>query len=139
MAGSGKETTYSMGDHTPLLVLSMQPHTPYNNLKQQFVQVTNPPLDLLREGVVKSFGMTLGKKESIHKVPKRGASLIQLDSPILNTNEMECIPSLVMEEKEGFKQASISVRHTLSDRPKGIRCDINNFSDRAVEDVMASR
>ena len=63
MAGGAKETTYSMGDDAPLAVLSVKAHPTYNYFKQRFAQVTNPPIDPLREGVVMSLGMTLGKKE----------------------------------------------------------------------------
>jgi glutamate synthase (ferredoxin) len=135
MAGSGKETTYSMGDDAPLSVLSERPHTPYNYFKQRFAQVTNPPIDPLREGVVMSFAMTLGKKESIYKVSERGARLIHLQSPILNTNEMDRIASLMAEENGGFKQATISTRYALSDGPEGIRRAIDDICDKAAEDV----
>jgi glutamate synthase (ferredoxin) len=135
MAGSGKETTYSMGDDAPLSVLSERPHTPYNYFKQRFAQVTNPPIDPLREGVVMSFAMTLGKKESIYKVNEKGARLIHLESPILNTNEMKRIASFANEENGGFKQATISTRYALSDGPEGIRQAIDAVCDKAVEDV----
>jgi glutamate synthase (ferredoxin) len=62
MAGSAKETTYSMGDDAPIAALSERPHPLYNYFKQRFAQVTNPPIDPLREGVVMSLSMTLGKK-----------------------------------------------------------------------------
>ena len=78
MAGSAKETTYSMGDDAPISCLSERPHVLYNYFKQRFAQVTNPPIDPLREGVVMSLGMTLGKKESIYKVSEQGARLIHL-------------------------------------------------------------
>ena len=52
MAGSGKETTYSMGDDAPQAVFSQHPHSLYNYFKQRFTQVTNPPIDPLCEGVV---------------------------------------------------------------------------------------
>ena len=84
MAGAAKETTYSMGDDAPIACLSERPHTLYNYFKQRFAQVTNPPIDPLREGVVMSLGMTLGKKESIYKVTEEGARLIHLESPVLN-------------------------------------------------------
>ena len=137
MAGSGKETTYSMGDDAPLSVLSERPHTPYNYFKQRFAQVTNPPIDPLREGVVMSFAMTLGKKESIYKVSEKGARLIHLESPILNTNEMKRIASLASEENGGFRQSTISTRYALSDGPDGIRRAIDALCDKAAEDVRS--
>lgn len=135
MAGSGKETTYSMGDDAPIAVLSERPHTPYNYFKQRFAQVTNPPIDPLREGVVMSFAMTLGKKESIYKVSEKGARLIHLESPVLNANEMERIASYAKEENGGFKQATISTRYALEDGPDGLKKAIDAICDKAAEDV----
>ncbi|KAL9187401.1 hypothetical protein ACHAXT_001504 [Thalassiosira profunda] len=135
MAGSGKETTYSMGDDAPIAVLSERPHVPYNYFKQRFAQVTNPPIDPLREGVVMSVAMTLGKKESIYKVSEKGARLIHLESPVLNSNEMDRIADLGKEENGGFKQSSISTRYALADGPSGIKAAIDAICDKAAEDV----
>jgi len=135
MAGSAKETTYSMGDDAPIAVLSERPHTPYNYFKQRFAQVTNPPIDPLREGVVMSVAMTLGKKESIYKVSEKGARLIHLQSPVLNANEMDRIASFAEEANGGFKQSSISTRYALADGPEGIKAAIEAICVKAVEDV----
>eukprot|EP00569_Conticribra_weissflogii_P004752 CAMPEP_0171341962 /NCGR_PEP_ID=MMETSP0878-20121228/12651_1 /TAXON_ID=67004 /ORGANISM="Thalassiosira weissflogii, Strain CCMP1336" /LENGTH=1701 /DNA_ID=CAMNT_0011844453 /DNA_START=175 /DNA_END=5280 /DNA_ORIENTATION=- len=135
MAGSGKETTYSMGDDAPIAVLSERPHTPYNYLKQRFAQVTNPPIDPLREGVVMSVAMTLGKKESIYQVSEKGARLIHLKSPVLNDAEMERIASFAEPENGAFKQSTISTRYALADGPEGIKKAIDAICDKAVEDV----
>jgi len=135
MAGSGKETTYSMGDDAPQAVFSERPHVLYNYFKQRFAQVTNPPIDPLREGVVMSLAMTLGKKESIYKVSEMGARLIHLDSPVLNSVEMEEIRDLAAEENGGFEQATISTRYDLSDGPTGMKTAIDEICDAAVEEV----
>eukprot|EP01082_Thalassiosira_pseudonana_P009607 g8482.t1.1.5e17418a g8482 g8482.t1 contig3:198870-203696(-) len=135
MAGSAKETTYSMGDDAPIAVLSERPHTPYNYFKQRFAQVTNPPIDPLREGVVMSVAMTLGKKESIYKVSEKGARLIHLESPVLNTNEMDRIASYAEPENGGFKQATLSTRYSLEDGPEGIKAAIDAICNKAAEDV----
>lgn len=131
MAGSGKETTYSMGDDAPQAVFSERPHVLYNYFKQRFAQVTNPPIDPLREGVVMSLAMTLGKKESIYKVSEKGARLIHLESPVLNKAEMEEIKSYSDE----FEQATISTRYNISDGPEGIKSAVQEICDAAVEQV----
>jgi glutamate synthase (ferredoxin) len=135
MAGSAKETTYSMGDDAPLSVLSTKPHTPYNYFKQRFAQVTNPPIDPLREGVVMSLAMTLGKKESIYKVSEQGARLIHLESPVLTENELEQIANLAKPENGGFKQTTISTRYALEDGPSGIKSALDKLCDAVVADV----
>eukprot|EP00980_Cylindrotheca_fusiformis_P015855 scaffold4637_cov128-Cylindrotheca_fusiformis.AAC.26 len=135
MAGSGKETTYSMGDDAPIAALSERPHPLYNYFKQRFAQVTNPPIDPLREGVVMSLAMTLGRKESIYKVSEGGARLIHLESPVLNSAEMDQIASLADDAKGGFKQSTVSTRYALSDGPAGIKAALDAICDQAVENV----
>lgn len=135
MAGSAKETTYSMGDDAPLACLSERPHPLYNYFKQRFAQVTNPPIDPLREGVVMSLGMTLGRKESIYKVSEQGARLIHLESPILNSNEMETIKSYAEPENGGFSQTTISTRYNIADGPAGISGALDAVCNEAVESV----
>jgi len=135
MAGSAKETTYSMGDDAPIAVLSERPHVLYNYFKQRFAQVTNPPIDPLREGVVMSLGMTLGKKESIYKVSEKGARLIHLESPILNSVEMEEIAGCAADAKGGFKQETLSTRYDIKDGPEGVKTALDALCDSAVESV----
>ncbi|MGK3735853.1 MAG: glutamate synthase (ferredoxin) [Bacillariaceae sp.] len=137
MAGAAKETTYSMGDDAPIACLSERPHTLYNYFKQRFAQVTNPPIDPLREGVVMSLGMTLGKKESIYKVTEQGARLIHLESPVLNSAEMERIASFAEDKNGGFKQSTLSTRYPLSDGPEGIKTALDSLCNAAVEQVKA--
>merc|ERR1711865_934102 len=131
MAGAAKETTYSMGDDAPIAALSTRPHTLYNYFKQRFAQVTNPPIDPLREGVVMSLGMTLGKKESIYKVSEKGARLIHIESPVLTAAEMATIASFAEESSGGFKQSTLSTRYALSDGPAGIETALDILCDTA--------
>lgn len=135
MAGSAKETTYSMGDDAPISCLSERPHPLFNYFKQRFAQVTNPPIDPLREGVVMSLGMTLGKKESIYKVSEKGARLIHLQSPVLNGVEMEKIKAYAEPENGGFKQTTLSTRYALEDGPAGIKAALDALCDDAADAV----
>merc|ERR1712176_351632 len=137
MAGAAKEKTYSMGDDAPIACLSERPHTLYNYFKQRFAQVTNPPIDPLREGVVMSLAMTLGKKESIYKVSEKGARLIHLSSPIVNSEEMKTIKSFADEENGGFKQHTLTTRYDISDGPAGIKTKLDALCNDAVEKVKA--
>lgn len=132
MAGAAKETTYSMGDDAPLSALSERPHPLYNYFKQRFAQVTNPPIDPLREGVVMSLAMTLGKKESIYKVSERGARLIHIESPVLNAAEMERIAEYSRPKNGGFNQETVSTRYALEDGPSGLLAALDKVCDEAV-------
>lgn len=135
MAGSAKETTYSMGDDAPIAALSERPHGLYNYFKQRFAQVTNPPIDPLREGVVMSLAMTLGKKESIYQVSEKGARLIHLESPILNQAEMDRIKSFEAKDNGGFGQATLSTRFDLADGPAGLEKAIDAICEQAIDAV----
>lgn len=135
MAGAAKETTYSMGDDAPLSCLSERPHPLYSYFKQRFAQVTNPPIDPLREGVVMSLAMTLGKKESIYKVSEKGARLIHLESPVVNDAEMARIKEFAKPENGGFKQETLSTRYDLATGPSGINTALDALCNDAVEAV----
>lgn len=137
MAGAAKETTYSMGDDAPLACLSERPHPLYNYFKQRFAQVTNPPIDPLREGVVMSLGTTLGKKESIYKVSENGARLIHLESPVLNGAEMKELANFADASNGGFKQATVSTRYDIASGPSGIKAALDALCNKAVEEVKA--
>jgi glutamate synthase (ferredoxin) len=135
MAGSAKETTYSMGDDAPLSAFSERPHPLFNYFKQRFAQVTNPPIDPLREGIVMSLAMTLGKKESIYKVSEKGARLIHLKSPVLNEAELDRIAEHAKPENGGFKQGILDTRYKLEDGPSGLKSALDALCDAAVEQV----
>ncbi len=91
MAGLGKEPTYCMGDDIPLAVLSEKPHLLYDYFKQRFAQVTNPPIDPLREKLVMSLEMHLGERRPALRPQAEAAAVIHLDSPVLNEAELAAI------------------------------------------------
>jgi glutamate synthase (ferredoxin) len=137
MAGSGKETTYSMGDDAPIAALSTRSQPLFNYFKQRFAQVTNPPIDPLREGVVMSLAITLGKKESIYKVSELGARLIHLESPVLNDSEMNEIKGFANEGNGSFKHITLSSRYNLELGPSGINTALDQLCDAAVKAVRS--
>ena len=69
MSNGGKETLFSLGNDAPLAVLSQNPSTTYDYFKQRFAQVTNPPIDPLREGVVMGLDMSLGRRHDLTNAP----------------------------------------------------------------------
>ncbi len=88
MASNAKEPTYCMGDDIPLSILSSKPHILYDYFKQRFAQVTNPPIDPLREKLVMSLEMHLGERGSPLQPKSNAFSVIHLNSPILNESEL---------------------------------------------------
>ena len=91
MAALGKEPTYCMGDDIPLAVLSDKPHLLFDYFKQRFAQVTNPPIDPLREKLVMSLEMHLGERRPALKPQAEAAAVIHLETPVLNEAELAAI------------------------------------------------
>ena len=85
---TGKEALGSMGDDTPLAVLSERPRLLYDYFKQLFAQVTNPPLDAIREQVVTSLYSTLGAEGNLFDKELLQRRLLRLDQPILGNDEL---------------------------------------------------
>jgi glutamate synthase (ferredoxin) len=91
MASQGKEPTFCMGDDIPLAVLSDKSRLLYDYFKQRFAQVTNPPIDPLRESLVMSLNMFLGQRGNILHPSPESARLLKLESPILNETELAAV------------------------------------------------
>ncbi|MFN3787033.1 MAG: glutamate synthase large subunit [Sulfurihydrogenibium azorense] len=89
MALKGVEPTYSMGNDTPISVLSRRPKMLASYFKQRFAQVTNPPIDPIREKKVMSLKTYVGKKENFLLETPKHANQIVFESPIIFDNEME--------------------------------------------------
>jgi len=94
MITEAKEPVGSMGDDTPLSVLSKRPRLLYTYFKQLFAQVTNPPIDSLREELVMSLNTALGYRRSLLEETPEHARLIKFSSPILSQKEMEWLKGL---------------------------------------------
>ncbi|KAK1295204.1 hypothetical protein QJS10_CPA16g01043 [Acorus calamus] len=91
MASQGKEPTFCMGDDIPLAALSQKPHMIYDYFKQRFAQVTNPAIDPLREGLVMSLEVNIGKRGNILEVGPQNAQQVILSSPVLNEGELDSL------------------------------------------------
>lgn len=91
MVTEGKDPIGSMGSDTPLAVLSERSQLLYNYFKQSFAQVTNPPIDAIREASVTSTTSMLGAEGNLLKAHSRDCQKIQLETPILSDDQMEQI------------------------------------------------
>ena len=89
MANEGKDPLGSMGNDTPLAVLSERPQSLFNYFKQLFAQVTNPPIDSIREHVVTSTMTMLGAEGDLLAPNEQNANRIFLESPILLNEQLE--------------------------------------------------
>ncbi len=125
MASGAKEPTFCMGDDIPLAVLSSKPHLLYDYFKQRFAQVTNPPIDPLREKLVMSLEMNLGKRGSPLKPEANAASVINLKTPILNEAELK---DLI---KNKLITSTISTLVPISDGPEGLEKSLKRICHEA--------
>ncbi len=130
MAGAGKEPTFCMGDDIPLAVLSSKPHILYDYFKQRFAQVTNPPIDPLREKLVMSLEMHLGKRGSPLKPNAIGSSVVHLKTPFLNEKELESL------KQEKFSTTIISTLMPVSDGPKALGNELKKVCLKAENAVL---
>ena len=129
MAQSGKEMTYSMGDDTPLPSLSEKPQLLFRYFRQRFSQVTNPPIDHIRERMAMSMRMHLGYKRNFLLETPEHARRLRLDSPVLldhHISEIENQPILRIDR--------ISITFSKTGSPPLLK----NAVERLQETVVAS-
>ena len=131
MASDGKEAVGSMGDDTPVAALSRRARPLYHYFRQMFAQVTNPPIDPLRESLVMSLNLYLGPRRSVLVDTPEHARMIRLESPFLLSGELEELRGMARGE---FKPATIS---TLFDPAEGTN-GLTNALDRIVQECAAA-
>lgn len=94
MAETGKEATSSMGDDTPIAVLSTQPRVLFDYFRQKFAQVTNPPMDSLRESMFMSLETTLGRRYNLFDESEHHTKRVILSSPVLSSSDLDHLKNL---------------------------------------------
>ncbi len=104
MAAVGVEALGSMGNDAPLAVLSDRPQLIYNYFKQLFAQVTNPPIDAIREEIITSTLTTIGAERNLINPEPESCRLIKLKYPILSNEELARLRNI---SKEGFKSITL--------------------------------
>ena len=118
MAAEGIEALGSMGTDTPIAVLSNRPQLLYNYFKQLFAQVTNPPLDAIREEIVTMLITTIGCEGNLLAETPSQARMLRLDSPVLTNEQLERIRAL---DRPAFKSRTIKTLFAVADGAEGMR------------------
>lgn len=148
MAQNSEEAVGSMGNDTPLACLSDQPQLIYQYFRQLFAQVTNPPIDPIREALVMSLSTTLGAEHNLLEETPEHCSKLQLDQPILSNHQLvqllECnvpelcshlLPTLYDVKSESLESAiqrlCAQAKNALRDR-----CKLLILSDRGATDKL---
>ena len=132
MAAQGVEPTYCMGDDIPLAVLSARPHPLADYFKQRFAQVTNPPIDPLREGLVMSLEMRLGRRGNLLQPGPDAYRQVLLKSPILLENELRAVATAT-----GLGVETFSLHYDASSQ--SLEQALASLCDRAEKTVRAGK
>ena len=117
MSKSGKESIGSMGIDTPLAVLSKKPQLVYNYFKQLFAQVTNPPLDGIREEIVTDTSLSLGKNYNIFDIVEEHSISLNINNPIISNEDLDKIKYI---NHVKFKSKSIECLYEFKKGHNGI-------------------
>jgi len=114
MASEGVQPLGSMGTDTPLAVLSNKPQLLYNYFKQLFAQVTNPPIDPIREEIITSTETMVGARGSLLNPRPESCALIKLEHPILTNEELE---KLRQVNRKGFAAVTLPILFNVGSAP----------------------
>ncbi|HUT88119.1 MAG TPA: glutamate synthase large subunit [Thermoguttaceae bacterium] len=130
MAANGQEPVGSMGTDTPLAVLSDRPKLLFNYFKQLFAQVTNPPIDPLREGLVMSLMTFTGKQRNLLDETPQHCRQLKLPHPILTNEDVERLRSV---QREDFRVAVLpALFDAAADQPgEALRSALDDLVDTA--------
>ena len=142
MARTGAEPIGSMGTDTPVAVLSARPRMLFDYFQQLFAQVTNPPLDAIREEVVTSLQATIGPEGDVLNPVPESCHQIVLPQPILRNHELAKLVNLnpddeVRGHKHGMRSAVIRCLYPVAKGGEGLRRaldDIRDAASKAIED-----
>jgi glutamate synthase (ferredoxin) len=132
----GLEPTGSMGDDTPLAVLSRRPRLLYTYFKQLFAQVTNPPIDSIREKSVMSLNLFLGGRLALFEERPASAGFVEIESPVIFNHELAALYDVPFLKNRVVR---LSVLFDAADGPEGLEPALKQLSARAVNAVEADR
>jgi len=133
MAEKGQEPVGSMGNDTPLAVLSDNPQRLFNYFRQLFAQVTNPAIDPIREELVMSLSGYIGSLQDnlLHEGPEH-SKMIGLQSPVVNNTDFQIISNL---RYKGFSASTIPLHFAPGDGPDALEKAVGSICQQAEQAV----
>ena len=138
MAATGAEPIGSMGNDAPLAVLSNKPQLLFHYFKQLFAQVTNPPLDAIREELVTSVDTSIGPEQDLFAETPEHCRQLRIARPVLSNGELARIRGL---DRPGLKTEILPALFTRSDAPGTLETAVDELcreAGRAIRDRGAS-
>ena len=134
MARDGIQPLGSMGTDTPLAVLSQKPQLLYNYFKQLFAQVTNPPIDPIREEIITSTEIMVGGEGNMLEPTPESSRMIKMHYPILTNEELEKLRHV---NRAGFKCVTLPILFKADDGAKSLGGALDTIfaaADKAIAD-----
>ena len=133
MCTKGQEPTASMGNDTPLAVLSDRPQTFFNYFRQQFAQVTNPAIDSIRENLVMSLSEYVGRVGTgILNPNETNCKMVRLLHPILTNTQLDILCNI---RYKGFNTVKLPMLFECAKGEEGLRDAIDNLCKKAEKSV----
>lgn len=131
IAENAQEAVGSMGDDTPMAVLSKQIRHVSDYFRQQFAQVTNPPIDPLRESIVMSLETCMGREQNVFEQGPEHADRLIIASPVLSNSKMHQLRTL---GRKGYEIADIDLNYLISEGLEAALQRICHESAQAIRD-----
>ena len=138
MAATGAEPVGSMGNDAPLAVLSNKPQLLFHYFKQLFAQVTNPPLDAIREELVTSVDTSIGPEQDLFAETPEHCRQLRIARPVLSSGELARIRAL---DRPGLKSETLPALFERSDAPGALEAAVGELcreAGRAIRDRGAT-
>ena len=132
MAQNGVEAIGSMGTDTPLAVLSDKPKLLYDYIQQLFAQVTNPPIDSIREAIVTSAVTTLGSERNLLDPQPESCRLIQLQTPVLSNNDLAKLKHV---DQPGFAALTLPILFDPKTGEQGLEATMAEIFERVDGEI----
>jgi glutamate synthase domain-containing protein 2/glutamate synthase domain-containing protein 1/glutamate synthase domain-containing protein 3 len=132
MAATGQEAVGSMGTDTPLACLSEKPQLLYAYFKQLFAQVTNPPLDAIREELVTSLYTYLGREGNLLEETPKHAHLIKLKYPVISNDELEKLREVAAGD---LRATTLPMLFNVADGEEGMKAALEELMSKAATAV----
>jgi glutamate synthase (NADPH/NADH) large chain len=116
LAKAEMEAVGSMGDDTPMAVLSKKIRSPFDYFRQQFAQVTNPPIDPLRERIVMSLQTNIGRESSLFEIGPEHAQQVLINSPVLSQAKLrQLLGPTMFADRHAFIDLNVDANMSLAD------------------------
>jgi len=138
MSRNGEEAIGSMGNDSPLAVLSGRNKPLYNYFKQLFAQVTNPPIDPIREAIVMSLNSFIGPKPNLLDINQVNPPMrLEVSQPILNGADMAKLRDIARHTQGKFRSSVIDVTYPLAWGRAGVEAKLASLCAQAVDAIKS--